>query len=67
VLNGTAARTLKVDLSFLGRDRYDGLLVRDKADDPAAVAMERLTASATSPLTIDLRPAGGFVARFTRQ
>jgi alpha-glucosidase len=67
VLNGPAARTVRVDLGFLGRDRYDGLLVRDKADDPAAVAMERLTASATSPLTIDLRPAGGFVARFTRQ
>jgi alpha-glucosidase len=67
VLNGPAARTVKVDLGFLGRDRYDGLLVRDKMDDPAAVAVEKLAAGATAPLTIDLRPGGGFVARFTRQ
>jgi alpha-glucosidase len=67
VLNGPSARTVKVDLGFLGRDRYDGLLVRDKADDPAAVAVEKMAPGATAPLTIDLRPGGGFVARFTRQ
>jgi alpha-glucosidase len=67
VLNGPAARTVKVDLGFLGRDRYNALLVRDKVEEPAAVAVEKTTASATTPLTVDLRPGGGFVARFTRQ
>ena len=67
VLNGPAVRTVKVDLGFLGRDRYDGLLVRDTVNDPAAVSVEKTTAHASAPLTIDLRPGGGFVARFTRQ
>jgi len=67
VLNGAAARTLKIDLGFLGRDRYDALLVRDTADDPAAVSVEKTATTASVPLTIDVRPGGGFVARFTRQ
>jgi alpha-glucosidase len=67
VLNGPSARRVKVDLGFLGRDRYDGLLVRDTANDPAAVSVEKTTAIASAPLTIDVRAGGGFVARFTRQ
>ena len=67
VLNGPAARTVKVDLGFLGRDRYDGLLVRDTANDPAAVSVEKTTAIGSAPLTIDVGAGGGFVARFTRQ
>ena len=63
VLNGPVARTLKINLGFLAGDRYDALVVRDKLDDPAAVAVERF--SAPQVLTVDLRAAGGFVARFT--
>ena len=63
VLNGPAERTLRIDLGFLGKGRYDALVVRDKGDDPAAVVVEKTRASAGTPLTIDLRPAGGFIAR----
>jgi alpha-glucosidase len=65
VLNGPTAKTLKIDLGFLGKGRYDALVVRDKADDPAAVIVEKATAAAGTPLTIDLRAAGGSVVRFT--
>jgi hypothetical protein len=63
VLNGPAARSLKIDLGFLGRGRYDALVVRDKPDDPAAVTVEKTTTTAVSRLTVALRPSGGFVAR----
>ena len=65
VVNGPAARTLRIDLGFLGKARYDALVVRDRADDPAAVAVEKRTTSASAPLAIELRAAGGFVARFS--
>ncbi len=64
VLNGPTARTLRIDLGFLGRGRYDALLVRDTAEDPAALQVEKATATSTTALTIQLRAAGGFVARF---
>jgi alpha-glucosidase len=65
-LNGPAGRTLRIDLGFLGKGRYDALVVRDKADDPAAVVVEKTRASGSAPLTIELRSAGGFIARLTR-
>ena len=65
VLNGPSARTLRIDLGFLGKGRYDALVVRDKADDPAAVLLERGATDAATPLTIELRAAGGFIARLT--
>jgi alpha-glucosidase len=67
VLNGPTARTLKIDLGFLGDGRHDALVVRDQADDAAAVAVEKMSATARTPLTEDLRASGGLIARFTRQ
>jgi alpha-glucosidase len=64
-LNGPVERTLRIDLGFLGKGRYDALVVRDKGDDPAAVVVGKTRASAGTPLTIELRPAGGFIARLT--
>mgnify|MGYP001111297764 CR=1 FL=1 len=43
------------------------LVVRDKVDDAAAVAVEKMSATARTPLTADLRASGGLIARFTRQ
>jgi alpha-glucosidase len=63
VVNGPSARSLKIDLGFLGKGRYDALVVRDKTDDPAAVTVEKTTLTGTVPLTIDLRASGGFIAR----
>lgn len=65
VLNGPAGRTLRIDLGFLGKGRYDAFVVRDHKDDPAAVVVERTRSAAGTPLMIDLRPAGGFIARLT--
>ena len=67
VLNGPTARTLKIDLGFLGDGRHNALVVRDKADDAAAVAVETMSATGRTPLTADLRASGGLIARFTRQ
>jgi alpha-glucosidase len=65
VLNGPTNRTLRIDLGFLGKARYDALVVRDNRDDAAAVVVEKTRAAAGTPLTIELRPAGGFIARLT--
>jgi alpha-glucosidase len=64
-LNGPSQRTLRIDLGFLGKGRYDALVVRDKTDDPAAVVVEKARASAGAPMTFELRPSGGFIARLT--
>jgi alpha-glucosidase len=66
VLNGPDARTIRVPASFLGEGAYDALFVRDQPDDPAAVKLEELTAKRDDSISIDLRPGGGFIARFTR-
>jgi len=67
VLNGPAARTLGIDLGFLGKRSYDALVVRDSPGDVAAVRIATATMTAASPLTVDLRAAGGFIARLTPQ
>jgi Glycoside hydrolase 97. len=64
-LNGPVARTLRIDLGFLGKGGYDALVVRDRSDDAAAVVVEQVRVAAGAPLTIDLRAAGGFIARLT--
>jgi alpha-glucosidase len=66
VVNGAEPRSLRVPASFLGDGSYRAMLVRDRPDDPAAVALENATISRDDTLTIDLRPGGGFVARFDK-
>jgi alpha-glucosidase len=63
VRNGPTSRRLRIDLGFLGKGRYDALIVRDRNDDPAAVIVEKAALTAATPLTADLRAAGGFIAR----
>jgi len=53
----------RIDLGFFAKGRYDALIVRDKSDDQAAVIVDKQTLTATTPLTADLRAAGGFIAR----
>ena len=64
ILNGPEARTLRVPLGFLGRGRYQATLVRDGMEDPAVVVMEALDRSREDEIQVDMRPGGGFVARF---
>jgi alpha-glucosidase len=66
MLNGTSARSVRLDLRFLGSGRHKAMLVRDKGEDGAALEVETREVSATDVLEVALRPAGGFVARFTK-
>ena len=65
ILNGPEAKQLKVDLSFLGNGKYQATLVRDDMDNPASEKMEKITATRTDSLTINLRSGGGFVGSFS--
>jgi alpha-glucosidase len=63
VLNGPEARTLKIDLKFLGPASYRATLVRDDLQNAASERLERATLTRQTPLTIAMRPGGGFIAR----
>lgn len=65
VTNGINARTVRVDLSFLGQGTYVTTLVRDTCE-AAAVKIEHVTLSRNDTLYIDLRSGGGFVGRFVQ-
>jgi alpha-glucosidase len=62
VTNGPTARTVMIDLSFLGSGSYKSLLLRDTGE-AAAITAEHLTLSRNDPIFINLRSGGGFVAR----
>ena len=64
VLNGGAAKPIRNDLGFLGAGRYDALLAFDSADNAAELRIEKKTMTKSVSLAIELRPAGGFIARF---
>ena len=64
-MNGPAARTVRIPLTFLGPGRYNAVAVIDNADDPAAVKIEQTTRTRNDTLTIAMRAAGGFVVRLT--
>jgi alpha-glucosidase len=66
VLNGPAARTLKVPLTFLGAGEYQALVIRDRLDDPAAIVRESITSRREDVLSIELRAGGGAIARFAK-
>ena len=63
-MNGPAARTVNVDLSFLPAGRYKALIVRDTLETDAAVEVE--TRDVAGAIEIPLRAAGGFVVRLSR-
>jgi alpha-glucosidase len=63
VVNGSTSRVLKIPATFLRRGRYDVLVVRDDADDAAAVHVESGTLTRDRTITADLRAGGGFIAR----
>jgi alpha-glucosidase len=65
VINGINARTVRVDLSFLGQGTYISTLIRDTCE-AAAVKTEHLTLSRNDVLYLDLRSGGGFVGRFAK-
>jgi alpha-glucosidase len=64
-MNGPAARTVKVPLSFLGEGDYRAMLVRDDKNDAAAVTIENAAARRGDTIAVELRDGGGFIARFS--
>ncbi|HXF10105.1 MAG TPA: glycoside hydrolase family 97 N-terminal domain-containing protein [Desulfuromonadaceae bacterium] len=66
VLNGPQARSLQIPLKFLGNGSYDGSIVKDALDNPAAVKIENRSYKNEDALSVDLPAGGGLVARFIR-
>ncbi len=66
VLNGstTTARKVAINTAFLGAGTWDASLVKDELAKVDAVVQEAGKAKTTSTYTADLRPGGGWVARF---
>jgi len=52
-------------LSFLGRGKYQAILIRDRQEDAAAVKIEAATLSQKDKISAELRAGGGLIARFT--
>jgi alpha-glucosidase len=65
ILNGPIAKTVNIRLSFLAPGEHKAMLVRDKMDDPAAVAIENSTVKNRDVLKVEMRVGGGFIARFS--
>src|SRR5882724_2083686 len=65
IMNGPRAREIEAPLSFLRLGGYKAMLVSDQEDDPAAVRIDNRSVSGKESLKIQLRPAGGFIGRFS--
>jgi len=66
IMNGPNPRNVSIPLSFLGRDKYESMLVRDDPGNPAAVRIEKTTLYQRDSIKIDMRGGGGFIAKFSR-
>jgi alpha-glucosidase len=66
VVNGPTARTCTLDLSFLGRGKWQTDCFADAPGDGSQFAIERNVEVNPRTRTITLSPGGGFVARFHR-
>lgn len=65
IMNGPTARELKIPLSFLGKGKYEAMLVRDRMEEAGAVNIEHRAFRRPDILTVELRSGGGFIARFS--
>jgi alpha-glucosidase len=63
-MNGPAARSVRVDLSFLPEGPHRALFARDDLENPAAILVETRTVAGS--VEIPMRAGGGFVARLAR-
>jgi alpha-glucosidase len=68
VINGPEARSFDVPLSFLGEGKRRALLVRDHESQDTAVQVQRdAPAGSSDTMKLQLRPGGGFIARFDKE
>jgi alpha-glucosidase len=65
IVNGPAARTLNVPLSFLGGN-CQAVLVRDSKEGPAAVDIQKASLGPRDSVSISLEAGGGFIGKFSR-
>ena len=65
VMNGAQEREVKIPLDFLTTGAH-GTLIYDHPTTDSAVDRREQSVSPADVLTLKLRPAGGFVARFAR-
>jgi alpha-glucosidase len=65
VMNGPAARSVRVPLTFLGAGEYKAVRIRDDSPDGSTVNVETTTQRSTDTIDLELRAGGGFVARLT--
>ena len=63
-MNGPAARSVAVPLSFLSAGRHQSTLVRDNAADGSAVRVESSVHTQNDAIALELAAGGGFLARF---
>ena len=66
IMNGPAARTVKIPLLFPGEAKYQARLIRDSKDNAAAVEIENMTLKRSDSLEVEFRGGGGFIARFSK-
>jgi len=64
VMNGPAARQIRLPLSFLSEGRYQSTLVRDDAPDGSTVRVESRVHANNDTIDLELRAGGGFLGRF---
>jgi alpha-glucosidase len=65
LVNGPAARSVELPLSFLGDGAYQTSMVLDHKDDAAAVEISDTQSRRGAVLKFELSAGGGAVARFT--
>jgi alpha-glucosidase len=65
-MNGSEAKTVKVETSFLGQGTYRAVIAKDRMEDPAAVEMDTREVRRGEPIEIAMRGAGGFLVRLSQ-
>lgn len=66
-MNGDAARSVKVSLSFLGPGKYHASYLEDMSSRADTVRVLHSIATASDSLTVNLNRGGGFVGNFEKQ
>ena len=64
VMCGPAAKTIPVNLSFLGAGSHSATVIRDDAPDGSTIKVQTATYRSTDTISLDLRSGGGFVVSF---
>jgi alpha-glucosidase len=67
VINADKEKELKIDLSFLGRGKYNAVILKDSDEKEAAFVREEKRVSRKDSITFKMRSMGGFAAMFSKK